>query len=72
VVGILSDETDPMVSVMKVEKAPTESYADIGGLDEQVREMKEAVELPLTNPELYEDIGITAPKQIKLALHSFE
>jgi 26S proteasome regulatory subunit T2 len=46
VVGILSDETDPMVSVMKVEKAPTESYADIGGLDEQVREIKEAVELP--------------------------
>ena len=65
-VGILSDETDPMVSVMKVEKAPTESYADIGGLDEQVREMKEAVELPLTNPELYEDIGITAPKGVIL------
>jgi 26S proteasome regulatory subunit T2 len=62
----LSDETDPMVSVMKVEKAPTESYADIGGLDEQVREMKEAVELPLTNPELYEDIGITAPKGVIL------
>jgi 26S proteasome regulatory subunit T2 len=34
VVGILSDETDPLVSVMKVDKAPTESYADIGGLDE--------------------------------------
>ena len=66
VVGILSDETDPMVSVMKVEKAPTESYADIGGLDEQVREIKEAVELPLTNPELYEDIGITAPKGVIL------
>ncbi len=62
----MSDETDPMVSVMKVEKAPTESYADIGGLDEQVREMKEAVELPLTNPELYEDIGITAPKGVIL------
>lgn len=51
---------------MKVEKAPTESYADIGGLDEQVREMKEAVELPLTNPELYEDIGIVAPKGVIL------
>ncbi len=33
VVGILQDEVDPMVSVMKVDKAPTESYADIGGLD---------------------------------------
>jgi len=66
VVGLLGDETDPTVSVMKVEKAPTESYADIGGLDEQVREMKEAVELPLTNPELYEDIGIIAPKGVIL------
>ena len=61
VVGLLGDETDPTVSVMKVEKAPLETYADIGGLDEQVREIKEAVELPLTNPELYEDIGIVAP-----------
>lgn len=66
VVGVLADDTDPMVSVMKVEKAPTESYADIGGLDEQVREMKEAVELPLTNPELYEEIGINAPKGVIL------
>jgi len=31
VVGLLQDEVDPMVSVMKVEKAPLESYADIGG-----------------------------------------
>jgi len=65
-VGILSDEVDPMVSVMKVDKAPLESYADIGGLEDQVREMKEAVELPLTNPELYEDIGIRAPKGVIL------
>ena len=36
VVGILADDTDPMVSVMRVEKAPSESYADIGGLQEQV------------------------------------
>lgn len=36
VVGILSDEVDPMVSVMKVEKAPVETYADIGGLHDQV------------------------------------
>lgn len=37
VVGILADDSDPMVSVMKVEKAPLESYADIGGLESQVR-----------------------------------
>ena len=43
-------------------EAPTESYADIGGLEDQIMEMKEAVELPLTHPELYEDVGIKPPK----------
>mmetsp|Transcript_24768 Transcript_24768/g.38194 ORF Transcript_24768/g.38194 Transcript_24768/m.38194 type:complete len:447 (+) Transcript_24768:67-1407(+) len=66
VVGILSDDTDPMVSVMKVDKAPLESYADIGGLEEQIQEIKEAVELPLAHPELYEDIGIKPPKGVIL------
>lgn len=40
VVGVLQDDTDPLVSVMKVEKAPLESYADIGGLDQQIQEIK--------------------------------
>ena len=65
-VGLLQDEVDPMVSVMKVEKAPLESYADVGGLDAQIQEIKEAVELPLTHPELYEDIGIKPPKGVIL------
>ncbi|PNX57932.1 26S proteasome regulatory subunit 4 a-like protein, partial [Trifolium pratense] len=51
---------------MKVDKAPLESYADIGGLDAQIHEIKEAVELPLTHPELYEDIGIKPPKGVIL------
>ncbi|XP_042414135.1 26S proteasome regulatory subunit 4 homolog [Zingiber officinale] len=55
-----------MVSVMKVEKAPLESYVDIGGLDAQIQEIKEVVELPLTHPELYEDIGIRPPKGVIL------
>lgn len=62
VVGILGDDADPMVAVMKVDKAPPETYADIGGLESQIQEIKEAVELPLTHPELYEDIGIKPPK----------
>lgn len=53
-----------MVNVMKVEKAPLESYADIGGLEKQIQEVKEAVELPLTHPELYDDIGIRPPKGV--------
>lgn len=66
VVGILADDVDPLVSVMKVEKAPQETYADIGGLYEQIQEIKEAVELPLTHPELYEEIGIRPPKGVIL------
>lgn len=40
IVGVLQDDADPMVSVMKLDKAPTESYADIGGLDQQIQEIK--------------------------------
>jgi 26S proteasome regulatory subunit T2 len=66
IVGILQDEVDPMVSVMKVDKAPLESYASIGGLEQQIQEIKEAVEFPLTHPELYEDMGIKPPKGVIL------
>ncbi|WOG81168.1 hypothetical protein DCAR_0100313 [Daucus carota subsp. sativus] len=66
VVGLLQDDVDPMVSVMKVEKAPLETYANIGGLDAQKREIKEAVELPLTPPELYVDISTKPPKGVIL------
>lgn len=66
IVGVLGDDVDPMVSVMKLEKAPTESYADIGGLEKQIQEIKESVELPLTHPELYEEMGIRPPKGVIL------
>ena len=39
-IGVLMDDTDPVVTVMKVEKAPQETYADIGGLDNQIQEIK--------------------------------
>lgn len=66
VVGVLTEDTDPMVSVMKLEKAPDETYADIGGLDQQIQEIKESVELPLTHPEYYEEMGIKPPKGVIL------
>ena len=40
VVGVLQDDQDPMVSVMKLDKAPTETYTDIGGLESQIQEIK--------------------------------
>merc|ERR1712048_982134 len=66
VVGILQDDDNAMVNVMKVDKAPLESYADVGGLEKQIQEIKEAVQLPLTHPALYEDIGIKPPKGVIL------
>lgn len=66
IVGVLQDDADPMVLVMKLDKSPTESYADIGGLELQIQEIKEAVELPLTHPELYEEMGIKPPKGVIL------
>jgi len=66
IIGVLTDDTDPSVNVMKLDKAPTESYADIGGLEQQIQEIKESVELPLTHPELYEEMGIKPPKGVIL------
>merc|ERR1712038_1657444 len=66
VVGVLGDDTDPMVTVMKLDKAPQETYADIGGLDTQIQEIKESVELPLSHPEYYEEMGIKPPKGVIL------
>ncbi|KAL3232857.1 Uncharacterized protein RNJ44_04773 [Nakaseomyces bracarensis] len=66
IVGVLQDDADPMVSVMKIDKSPTESYSDIGGLENQIQEIKESVELPLTHPELYEEMGIKPPKGVIL------
>jgi 26S proteasome regulatory subunit T2 len=40
VIGVLGDDVDPAVNVMKLDKAPTESYADIGGLESQIQEIK--------------------------------
>lgn len=39
---------------------------DVGGLEEQIQEIKETVELPLVHPEYYEEMGITAPKGVIL------
>ena len=65
VVGYI-DIVDPKVEAMRVDRAPVETYADIGGLDQQIQELKEAVELPLTNPQLYEEMGVKPPKGVIL------
>ena len=66
IVEVLPSEKDANVSGMEIETKPGITYEQIGGLEEQIREVKETVELPLTEPELFEKVGIEPPKGILL------
>ena len=63
---ILPTKVDPLVSLMKVEAVPDSTYDMIGGLDKQVREIKEVIELPIKHPELFEALGVAQPKGVLL------
>ncbi len=58
----LPREVDPLVYNMSHEDPGDVSYSEIGGLSEQIRELREVIELPLLNPELFQRVGITPPK----------
>lgn len=62
----LPREVDPMVFHMLNEDPGKVTYADIGGLNEQIRELRETIELPLTNPDLFYRVGIKPPKGVLL------
>lgn len=59
---ILPTKVDPLVSLMKVEAVPDSTYDMIGGLEKQVLEIKEVIELPIKHPELFESLGVAQPK----------
>jgi len=63
---ILPNKVDPLVSLMLVEKVPDSTYDMVGGLDKQIKEIKEVVELPIKHPELFESLGIAQPKGVLL------
>lgn len=58
----LPREVDPLVYNMSHEDPGEVTYSAIGGLSEQIRELREVIELPLMNPELFLRVGITPPK----------
>ncbi|GAB5360092.1 hypothetical protein AAMO2058_000597700 [Amorphochlora amoebiformis] len=66
IMRILPREVDPMVYNMLNESPGSVTYADIGGVSEQIRELREVIELPLTNPELFLRVGIKPPKGVLL------
>lgn len=63
---VLPSKIDPLVSLMMVEKVPDATYDMIGGLDNQIKEIKEVIELPIKHPELFEALGIAQPKGVLL------
>ena len=66
IVDILPQSKDPSVQAMEIEEKPVIQYSDIGGLETQIKEIREIVELPLLKPEVFEKIGIDPPKGVLL------
>jgi len=66
IVKTLDDETDVRARVMEVEESPGVTYADIGGIQEQMDEVRETVEMPLENPGMFEEVGIDPPSGVLL------
>jgi len=63
---ILPNKVDPLVGLMKVEKQPESTYDMVGGLEKQIKEIKEVIELPIKHPELFDALGISQPKGVIL------
>ena len=66
IVEVYPEEKEADVKAMELEEKPDATYDDIGGLESQIRDIKETVELPLKHPEVFEEIGIDPPKGILL------
>ena len=66
VIEVLHDAWDPMVSGAEMVEKPNMTYDSVAGLGEEIELVREAVELPLTNPELFSKVGITPPKGVLL------
>ena len=66
IMRMLPREVDPLVYNMSLEDPGQVSFGGIGGLNDQIRELREVIELPLKNPELFIRVGIKPPKGVLL------
>ena len=66
IMRILPHQIDPQVYNMMAENPGNVPYSSVGGLSDQIRDLRETVELPITNPELFKRIGIKPPKGVLL------
>ena len=62
----LDDETDVRAQAMQIDRSPSVEYEDIGGLEDQIRDVREAVEIPLEEPERFQTVGIDPPAGVLL------
>lgn len=66
VMGVLPASLDPLVAASEIVDKPNVTYTEIGGLSDQIREIREAVEYPLLRSELYVKVGVDPPKGVLL------
>ncbi|KAJ7287922.1 hypothetical protein O6H91_Y315000 [Diphasiastrum complanatum] len=66
ILDTLPSEYDSRVKAMEVDEKPTEDYSDIGGLDKQIQELVEAIVLPMTHRERFQNLGVKPPKGVLL------
>ncbi len=66
IVKTIGNIYDSRVRVMELDEQPSVTFEQVGGLKEEIEEVREAVEYPLTKPEIYERVGVEPPKGILL------
>ena len=66
IVKLLAKPADVRARVMELIEAPNVDYSSIGGLDQQIQEVVETIELPLTDPDLFKDVGVEPPTGVLL------
>ena len=64
IIEVLDSAWDPLVSGAEVLNRPDTTFSDIGGLDEQIYQLRQCIELPLSKPEAFRDFGIDPPKGV--------
>lgn len=67
IIDVLNDAWDPLVSSAEIIESPDVSFEDVGGLSEQIKQIRQAIELPIENPAAFDKFGIESPKGVLLA-----
>ena len=66
IIEVLNDGWDPLVSTSEIVEKPNTTFSDIGGMEEEILSIRQAIELPLNKPEAFEQMGLTPPKGVLL------